>query len=164
MRDILLNQDDTNNFFKYFICDYLNINIIILKNDKYNIYSEKDIFEPYKSSIILYEYNNSFYFLSLKYDNSSIFTSDNDFILKIDELINIEEEEGEENVIEKEKEEIKENNNKTLIKTEKVINIVEEKKDYKRMKVIELKRLCKERKIKGYSKMKKNELIEVLLN
>lgn len=34
--------------------------------------------------------------------------------------------------------------------------------DYTRMKVKELKKLCKERKIKGYSKLKKKELISLL--
>ena len=34
--------------------------------------------------------------------------------------------------------------------------------NYSKMKVKELKKLCKEQKIKGYSKMKKKELLEVL--
>ena len=34
--------------------------------------------------------------------------------------------------------------------------------DYSKMKVKELKKLCKERKIKGYSKLKKKELIKLL--
>jgi hypothetical protein len=34
--------------------------------------------------------------------------------------------------------------------------------DYSKMKVKELKKLCKERKIKGYSKLKKKELISLL--
>ena len=34
--------------------------------------------------------------------------------------------------------------------------------DYSKMKVKELKKLCKERKIKGYSKLKKKELIGIL--
>jgi len=36
------------------------------------------------------------------------------------------------------------------------------KMDYSKMKVKELKKICKEKKIKGYSKLKKKELIEVL--
>jgi len=35
--------------------------------------------------------------------------------------------------------------------------------DYTKMKIKELKKLCKERKIRGYSKLKKKDLI-VLLN
>jgi hypothetical protein len=34
--------------------------------------------------------------------------------------------------------------------------------DYTKMKVAELKKLCKKRKIKGYSKMRKKELVDVL--
>ena len=34
--------------------------------------------------------------------------------------------------------------------------------DYSKMKIKELKKLCKERKIKGYSKLKKKELIKLL--
>ena len=34
--------------------------------------------------------------------------------------------------------------------------------NYKKMKVGELKKICKERKIKGYSKLKKKQLIELL--
>jgi hypothetical protein len=36
--------------------------------------------------------------------------------------------------------------------------------NYKQMKVVELKKLCKEKKIKGYSKLRKKELIEILKN
>ena len=35
---------------------------------------------------------------------------------------------------------------------------------YDKLKVSDLKRICKERKIKGYSKLRKNELIELLKN
>ena len=38
------------------------------------------------------------------------------------------------------------------------------KMDYSKMKVKELKKLCKERKIKGYSKLKKKELIVILVS
>ena len=41
---------------------------------------------------------------------------------------------------------------------------VEEVVNYKKMKVNELKKMCKERGIKGYSKMKKQELIDLLSN
>ena len=34
--------------------------------------------------------------------------------------------------------------------------------DYSKMKVKELKKLCKDRKIKGYSKLKKKELVALL--
>ena len=44
---------------------------------------------------------------------------------------------------------------------EEILDIVEEI-DYKKMKVTELKKLCKERGIKGYSKLKKKELINLL--
>lgn len=44
------------------------------------------------------------------------------------------------------------------VKEEKPVENV----NYSKMKVAELKKLCKERKIKGYSKMKKKELVELL--
>ena len=87
---------------------------------------------------------------------------------------------------EEKKLEIEENINNINIETtnkkEKIINntlIVEEKNpiivenilfvkenniNYNLMKVKELKKLCKERKIKGYYKLKKKELIELLNN
>ncbi len=34
--------------------------------------------------------------------------------------------------------------------------------DYSKMKVVELKKICKERKIRGYSKLKKKELVSLL--
>jgi len=36
--------------------------------------------------------------------------------------------------------------------------------NFKKMKVKELKEFCKENKIKGYSKMKRKELVEMLEN
>ena len=41
-------------------------------------------------------------------------------------------------------------------------NYLISKMDYSKMKVKELKKLCKERKIKRYSKLKKKELISLL--
>tara|TARA_R110000772_G_scaffold216349_3_gene326869 strand:+ start:1515 stop:1733 length:219 start_codon:yes stop_codon:yes gene_type:complete len=43
-----------------------------------------------------------------------------------------------------------------------MVNLSTNKMNYSKMKVKELKKLCKEQKIKGYSKMKKKELVEVL--
>ena len=34
--------------------------------------------------------------------------------------------------------------------------------DYSKMKIKELKKICKERKIRGYSKLKKKELVSLL--
>jgi DNA (cytosine-5)-methyltransferase 1 len=45
---------------------------------------------------------------------------------------------------------------------EEIIDIIPEEINYKKMKVKELKKLCKERGIKGYSKLKKKELINLL--
>lgn len=36
--------------------------------------------------------------------------------------------------------------------------------DYSKMTVKELKKMCKERKIKGYSKLKKKELVNILVS
>lgn len=36
--------------------------------------------------------------------------------------------------------------------------------DYSKMKIKELKTLCKERKIRGYSKLRKNDLVMLLVS
>ena len=43
-----------------------------------------------------------------------------------------------------------------------MVNLSTNKMNYSKMKVKELKKICKEQKIKGYSKMKKKELVELL--
>lgn len=48
------------------------------------------------------------------------------------------------------------------VEEEKVEETVEENINYSKMKVGDLKKLCKERGIKGYSKLKKKELVELL--
>lgn len=45
-----------------------------------------------------------------------------------------------------------------------MVNLSINKMDYSKMKVKELKKLCKERKIKGYSKLKKKELVAILVS
>lgn len=179
LRNLLLEYNDENEIMKYFLSNYLSINLVLLKNDNYKLYCENDNFEPFKTTIIIYKYNNKYYFLSSK-DNNSLFTSDDEFVIKLYTLngSNDEEEEKEDtlsifdnipsllevedmlcNINLEPKQEIKE-------------QIIEEIKDEHKeekidislrlMKVTELKKLCKERKIKGYSKLKKKELIELL--
>jgi hypothetical protein len=45
---------------------------------------------------------------------------------------------------------------------EEIIDLPVEPINYKKMKVVDLKKLCKDRKIKRYSKLKKQELIDIL--
>ena len=56
----------------------------------------------------------------------------------------------------------KETKNKEEVKEEKVENKEESKEDYSKMTIAELKGIAKEKGIKGYSSMKKDELIENL--
>ena len=45
-----------------------------------------------------------------------------------------------------------------------MVNLSINKMDYSKMSVKELKKLCKKQRIKGYSKMKKKELVELLVS
>jgi hypothetical protein len=173
LRNLLINQDEDNEIIIKFLCDYLNVNLLILENNKYNLYSTNDEFELYKVTLILYKYDNKYYVLTEKKTNKKMFTSDDNINYRIkfqlfiknnnfekaidqqlqttepvDDLTNLLDDlnlsESDSNVIIEE-----------IIDLSPPIN-------YKKMKVVELKKLCKERKFKGYSKLKKKELIEIL--
>jgi hypothetical protein len=233
LRDLLINQDEDNEIIIKFLCDYLNINLLILENNKYNLYSNNDEFELYKVTLLLYKYDNKYYSLIEKETNKTLYTSEdsinyrirfkllikdtnfqkpinqqlteevveevvdelNDLTNQIDnlnlnepnviieEIIDIEIEEeytcgrcerivgtdclfGEcqkcnlimcddcEGVVD-------EDDGETYCNNCHIEEIVEEI-NYKKMKVPELKKLCKKRKIKGYSKLKKQQLIDIL--
>jgi len=159
--------------------------MIIVNNDKYEIYSENDIFEPFKTTILLYKYDNKYYYFSKKVDNKKLFTSDDDFVMKVYNLFDKDDDDDEDiddlnSVMEKlnletvfvnevniESEKIEEIKDEPVkeVKEELVEEVkeeLEEKVDYKKMKVGDLKKLCKEKGIKGYSKLKKKEVIELL--
>lgn len=192
IRNLLLTYNDEDEIMRYFLSNYLSVNLVFLENDNYKLYCEDDEFEPFKTTILIYFYNKHYYFLSSK-DNNSLFTSDDEFVIKLYDIhqteeeedtfsnsileiqdmicnINLEPKKNEEIIVEEIVEEKVENpliiNEKTPIVVVKTL-FVEEKTvkndiSYNLMKVTELKKLCKERKIKGYSKLKKKELIELL--
>ncbi len=60
------------------------------------------------------------------------------------------------------KKEVKETTKKVTKKVEKAVKEVKEKVDYKSMTLTELKKIAKEKAVKGYSSMKKDELLEAL--
>lgn len=190
IRDLLLTYNDDDEIMKYFLSNYLSVNLVLLENDSYKLYCENDTFEPFKTTIMIYRYEKMYYYLSSK-DNNKLFTSDDDFVIRLYNLQDNEDEEEEEvkkidtileiqdmigdfnleptsnpkmNIQEIVEEFIDEIKQERLIE-EKPIPIEEkttEQVNYSLMKVTELKKLCKERKIKGYSKLKKKELIELL--
>lgn len=178
IRDLLLSYDDENEIMRYFLSNYLSVNLILLENEKYKLYCENDNFEPFKTTIMIYKYDNKYYFLSSK-NNNSLFTSDDEFVLRLYKLHNENNDNIEDNTtleieemlfninLEPEKKEIKDVNikiEKEPINTEPIKNeeVVQEKINLKLMKVTELKKLCKTRGLKRYSKLKKKELIELL--
>lgn len=168
LRNLLINQNEDNEIIIKFLCDYLNINLLILENTKYNLYSNNDEFELYKVTLVLYKYDDQYYTLSEKKTNKKIFTSEDNINYRIKYNLFIQNhdfqkpiEQQLENVFEL----TNQMNNLNLEESPNVI--IEEIIDlspinYNKMKVTELKKLCKERKIKGYSKLKKKELIEIL--
>jgi len=190
IRELLLSHNDKNEIMFKFLVHYLSVNMIIVKNDKYEIYSENDIFEPFKTTILLYNHEKKYYYFSKKVDNKKLFTSDDEFVMKVYNLFDEDDEEknidnlnnimeklnletsivNEVNIKSEKIEEIKDEPVKEVkeelveeVKEESVDEVkLEEKVDYKKMKVGDLKKLCKEKGIKGYSKLKKKEVIELL--
>lgn len=208
IRELLLSHNDNNEIILHFLVHYISINMIIIENDKYSLYSENDIFEPFKTTVLIYKYNKNYYFLSTKIDNKNFFTSDDDFVMKI---YNLQEEDNKNDIddLENIMSNLDINTKKELVIEDVIdINLKSEKKieqktetieieqpeqveieqpekletekpeqvepeqpeqvepeqvNYKKMKVGDLKKLCKEKGIKGYSKLKKNEVIELLL-
>lgn len=168
LRNLLINQDEDNEIIIKFLCDYLNINLLILENNKYNLYSNNDEFELYKVTLVLYKYNDQYYTLSEKKTNKKLFTSEDNINYRIKYNLLIRNHNFQKPPIELENvfELTNQMNNLNLVESPE--EIIEEIIDlpppinYNKMKVIELKKLCKKRKIKGYSKLKKKELIEIL--
>lgn len=168
LRNLLINQDEDNEIIIKFLCDYLNINLLILENTKYNLYSNNDEFELYKVTLVLYKYDDQYYTLSEKKTNKKVFTSEDNINYRIKYNLFIQNHNFQkpidqqlENVFEL----TNQMNNLNLVESPE--EIIEEIIDlpiinYNKMKVTELKKLCKKRKIKGYSKLKKKELIEIL--
>ena len=168
LRNLLINQDEDNEIIIKFLCDYLNINLLILENTKYNLYSNNDEFELYKVTLVLYKYDDQYYTLSEKKTNKKVFTSEDNINYRIKYNLLIQNHNFQK-PIDQQLENVFELTNQmnNLNLEESPEEIIEEIIDlspinYNKMKVTELKKLCKKRKIKGYSKLKKKELIEIL--
>tara|TARA_B110001454_G_scaffold192284_1_gene192494 strand:- start:1617 stop:2570 length:954 start_codon:yes stop_codon:yes gene_type:complete len=168
LRNLLINQDEDNEIIIKFLCDYLNINLLILENNKYNLYSNNDEFELYKVTLVLYKYDDQYYTLSEKKTNKKLFTSEDNINYRIKYNLLIQNHNFQKPIVQQ-LENVFELTNQinNLNLEESPEEIIEEIIDlpiinYNKMKVTELKKLCKERKIKGYSKLKKKELIEIL--
>jgi len=181
LRDLLIKQEEDNEIIIKFLCDYLNINLLILENNKYNLYSTNDEFELYKVTLLLYKYENKYYVLTEKRTNKKMFTSNDNINYRIRFNLFIKKnnfqkpinEQLQENIVEQEELDdltnLIDNLNLASTTEEESNEIIEEIIDlpppvinYKKMKVVELKKLCKSRGIKGYSKLKKHQLIDIL--
>jgi len=185
LRDLLIKQEEDNEIIIKFLCDYLNINLLILENNKYNLYSNNDEFELYKVTLLLYKYDNKYYSLIDKKTNKRLFTSEDDINYRIRFKLFIKETNFQKPINEQLNNNIDELDDLTnqidnlnlnesnviiedIVIIEEIIDIVPEpiveveEINYKKMKVKELKAECKKRGIKGYSKLKKKQLIEIL--
>jgi hypothetical protein len=179
LRDLLINQEEDNEIIIKFLCDYLNINLLILENNKYNLYSNNDEFELYKVTLLLYKYDNKYHSLIEKETNKTLYTSEDSINYRIQFKLFIKDTNFQKPINEQLTENVEDelndltnqidnlNLNEPNVIIEEIIDIemaepVVEEINYKKMKVPELKKLCKKRKIKGYSKLKKQQLIDIL--
>jgi len=164
IRNLLLEHNDNNNIIKYFLSNYLSVNIIILENNNYKFFSEDDIFEPFKTTILIYKYDNKYHFLSDKIENKKLFTSDDKFTMKLYNILDNDSDDESvleiDNMISNFSLECNtiENNIPIVNNDINVNNDI----DYSKMKLNDLKKICKEKGIKGYSKLKKNKIIDLL--
>jgi len=173
LRNLLINQDEENEIIIKFLCDYLNINLLILENNKYNLYSTNDEFELYKVTLILYKYDNKYYVLTEKKTNKNMFTSDDNINYRIKFQLFIKNNTFQKPINEQLQEPKPDNldnltnllddlNLESESSSDVIIEEIIDLPNYKKMKVVELKKECKKRGIKGYSKLKKQQLIDVL--
>jgi len=173
LRNLLINQDEDNEIIIKFLCDYLNINLLILENNKYNLYSTNDEFELYKVTLILYKYDNKYYVLTEKKTNKNMFTSDDNINYRIKFQLFIKNNTFQKPINEQLQEPKPDNldnltnllddlNLESESSSDVIIEEIIDLPNYKKMKVVELKKECKKRGIKGYSKLKKQQLIDVL--
>jgi len=173
LRELLIKQEEDNEIIIKFLCDYLNINLLILENNKYNLYSTNDEFELYKVTLLLYKYENKYYVLTEKETNKKMFTSNdninyrikfqlfiknNTFQKPINEQLQVTEPVDLDNLTNLLDDLNLESESSSDVIIEEIIDLP----NYKKMKVVELKKECKKRGIKGYSKLKKQQLIDVL--
>jgi hypothetical protein len=175
LRELLIKQEEDNEIIIKFLCDYLNINLLILENNKYNLYSTNDEFELYKVTLLLYKYENKYYVLTEKETNKKMFTSDDNINYRIKFQLFIKNNNFQKPINEQLQvtEPVDLDNLDNLTNLLDDLNLESESSDviieeiidlpnYKKMKVVELKKECKKRGIKGYSKLKKQQLIDVL--
>ena len=173
LRNLLINKDDNNNFIKQFLSDYLNMNIILFSNDIIKFFCKDRKYEVFRPTIIIYNFENRYYFLNDK-KNKNIFTSDDNINIKLkkiilnEEIINNKQKEEKKQSDNKkqtkekiQKEEEKQSNNKKQTK-EKIQKEEEKQSDNK--KVIEKKPQKEEKKeLKNINKLKVKELRELCL-
>jgi hypothetical protein len=177
LRDLIIKQDDTNHNIKQFLVDYLNINLIIITNTEITSYCKEQNFELFRPTLLVYKHNETFYSLTDKITNKDIFLSVDNVNLKlkkffINKILNnphkiklrktIRGQVKEENIIIKLTPKMKPLPSPEIEEIKEKIEVIKEVKDYKKMNVKELKEESKLKKIKGYYKMKKQQLIDEL--
>jgi len=136
LRNSLINKEDNNDMIRQFLSDYLNINLIILTNTKINTYCKDNQYEIFRPTIIIYEHENKFSYISDKIEDKNIFTSEDNINLKLakyflsNEVIKSFEEKNKQTIME------------TLKKKEEEEKSRPKLVDFKKLKVTELRSLC----------------------
>lgn len=161
LRKLIINKKDNDNNVRQLLADYLNINLIILTNTEISTYCKDKVYEIFRPTVIIYEYNGSFNSISDKITNKRVFTSDDYVNMKLmkyfinKDLLSYQKKKKEQSVIEalkKKKEEEK--------KAPKLVN-------FKKLKVAELRKLCEQYHIttkeKGANGKMKNIVKKVLI-
>jgi hypothetical protein len=161
IRNALIKNNDNNKNVRQVLADYLNINLVIFTNNDIEIYCKDRKYELYRPTIAIYNFNDTYHYLSDKDTNKSIFVSDDNMNLKIakyfftNEIIIQSQKKKEQNIIEK----LKNKKEEEKLKPKLI--------DFKKMKVNELRSLCVQYHIpiqeKGKNKKMKYIVKKVLI-
>lgn len=136
LRKMIIGKEDSNDFIRQLLADYLNINLIIMTNTELHTYCKEQTYEMFRPTIVVYEYNKTYRSLSDKIEDNGIFTSDDFMNLKLSKYFMTKD------ILEQEK----------VKKEQTVLEALEKKKeeekstpklvDFKKLKVGELRSLC----------------------
>ena len=138
LRNLIVKKEDTHDGVKQLLVDYLNINLVVVRNVELQTYYKEGTYELYRPTILIYEYDNMFYSISDKITNNSVFTSD-DRINMVLQKYTLNQE-----LLSKKKEESVIETMKKVAVEKKVKKKVEPLVNFKKMKVGELRNLCEQ--------------------
>jgi hypothetical protein len=158
LKNLLVENNDKEDIVKYLLSLYLNINIVLFDNDNIKLFVENEQYEIFKSTIYIYENEGLFY--TMVENEETIFNSDNQINYSIQKMI------INKNIIYK-------SCNKEQKSLDHYEEKIVEKKDYKNMKVKDLKEYAKELGLKitvpkkngnGTKNLTKKEIIALIEN